>query len=88
MQAYWAPGNGAAFLDLVKGLTGAPLTGDAWVHVLEEATEDKVQKEKSAYEAALKLGPKIPAGAPATDPAPVHGFCLRQLNVAVMDAIK
>lgn len=47
----------------MEALTGAPLTGDAWVAVLEESTEDKVAKQKSGYEAALKLGPKIPAGA-------------------------
>ena len=30
-EMYWRPGNGASFLDLVEGLTGSPLTGDAWV---------------------------------------------------------
>lgn len=77
VQTYWAPGNGAAFLDLVAALTGAPLTGDAWVHVLEETTEDKVRKEKSGYEGALKLGPLIPAGVPTqTSKGPFAQACL------------
>jgi len=61
-QAYWAPGNGAAFLDLVEGLTGAPLVADAWVADLQQSTDAKVSEEKSGYEAALKIGAKIPAG--------------------------
>jgi hypothetical protein len=34
-EAYWQPGNGEAFLDLVANLTGKPLTGDAWVAMLQ-----------------------------------------------------
>ena len=34
-EAYWAPGNGAPFLDLVQRLTGAPLSSAAWVHELQ-----------------------------------------------------
>lgn len=41
-SAYWAPGNSEMFLDLVQGLTGQPLTADAWVHELEVETEAKV----------------------------------------------
>lgn len=52
-DAYWRPGNSEMFLDLVKGLTGAPLTGDAWVAALEEDLEAKLAAEKKEYDAAL-----------------------------------
>jgi hypothetical protein len=39
-SAYWKAGNSEMFLDLVKNLTGAPLTGDAWVKELEEDLEE------------------------------------------------
>jgi hypothetical protein len=34
-ESYWKPGNSEQFLDLVKGLTGKPLTGEAWIQALE-----------------------------------------------------
>mmetsp|Transcript_12073 Transcript_12073/g.36241 ORF Transcript_12073/g.36241 Transcript_12073/m.36241 type:complete len:88 (-) Transcript_12073:500-763(-) len=43
-------------------MTGAPLTGEAWVAALREPLEDKVASEKQAFEAGLKVGPKIPPG--------------------------
>jgi hypothetical protein len=52
-EAYWRPGNSEMFLDLVKGLTGAPLTGDAWVSALEEDLETKLIEEKKDYDAAV-----------------------------------
>ena len=61
-RAYWAPGNGAAFLDLVQSLTGAPLTGDAWVASLSEDLEALVKSERAEYDAALREGPALPAG--------------------------
>jgi Zn-dependent oligopeptidase len=60
--AYWAPGNGAAFLDLVSGLTGAPLAADAWVAELQRDTEAVVREERKEYEAALAAGPALPPG--------------------------
>mmetsp|Transcript_12072 Transcript_12072/g.36231 ORF Transcript_12072/g.36231 Transcript_12072/m.36231 type:complete len:656 (-) Transcript_12072:500-2467(-) len=61
-EVYWKPGNGVQFLDLVENMTGAPLTGEAWVAALREPLEDKVASEKQAFEAGLKVGPKIPPG--------------------------
>jgi hypothetical protein len=61
-RGYWAPGNGASFLDLVQALTGAPLSGDAWVDSLSEDLEHLVTSERAEYDAALKAGPALPAG--------------------------
>eukprot|EP00611_Tribonema_gayanum_P015560 TRINITY_DN2741_c0_g1_i1.p1 TRINITY_DN2741_c0_g1~~TRINITY_DN2741_c0_g1_i1.p1 ORF type:complete len:644 (+),score=223.31 TRINITY_DN2741_c0_g1_i1:81-2012(+) len=47
---YWRPGNSRAFLDLVEELTGAPLSGDAWVAALEETVDAKVASERKEYE--------------------------------------
>jgi len=58
-EKYWRPGNSANFLDLVEGLTGAPLTGDAWVRKLEKPFDTVVATEKAEYEAAVKAGPKV-----------------------------
>ncbi len=33
-EYYWNPGNSEPFLDLVKNLTGHPLSADAWVKVI------------------------------------------------------
>jgi hypothetical protein len=38
-EAYWRPGNGECFLDLVQNLTGEPLTADAWVEELQQPTD-------------------------------------------------
>ena len=62
--AYWTPGNGDAFLDLVQRLTGKALGSDAWVAELEEDLEAKVVREKADYEAAVAAGPAVPADAP------------------------
>jgi hypothetical protein len=40
----------------VESLTGRPLTADAWVSFLAVPVEDKVKKEKEAYEKAVKEG--------------------------------
>lgn len=42
-EVYWAPGNGAAFLDLVAQLTGRPLAADAWVAELQQPTDALVR---------------------------------------------
>merc|ERR1719446_960854 len=49
-ESYWRCGNEVCFLDLVKNLTGAPLTSDAWVADLQEAVEDKVASERKLYD--------------------------------------
>lgn len=51
-SSYWQPGNSAKFLDLVANLTGAPLTGAAWIAELEEGLEAKIASEKAEYDAA------------------------------------
>ena len=61
--AYWTPGNGDAFLDLVQRLTGKALGSDAWVAELEEDLEAKVVREKADYEAAVAAGPAVPVDA-------------------------
>ncbi|KAJ3377243.1 Muskelin 1, intracellular mediator containing kelch motif, partial [Entophlyctis sp. JEL0112] len=55
---YWEPGNSRMFLDLVQEMTGKPLSGDAWIDMLEEDVENVVRREKVAYEEAIKSGPK------------------------------
>jgi D-Tyr-tRNAtyr deacylase len=42
------------FLDLVQQLTGKPLSGDAWVAVLEKGTEVLLKEEREDYEKSLK----------------------------------
>ncbi len=41
-DVYWRFGNGAAFLDLVKQLTGKPLAADAWVSELQTPMDKEV----------------------------------------------
>ena len=53
-DAYWRPGNSEPFLGLVEGLTGAPLSGDAWVAALKQDVEELLAEEKVAYDAAAK----------------------------------
>lgn len=50
-EAYWKCGNAEMFLDLVKNLTGEPLTSNSWVADLAETMEDKVKAERELYEA-------------------------------------
>jgi len=56
-EVYWRPGNSEMFLDLVEKLTGKPLTGDAWVDVLNEPLESLIASEKKDYAWALTLPP-------------------------------
>jgi hypothetical protein len=53
-NAYWKFGNEKMFLDLVQQLTGKPLSGDAWVAVLEKGTEVLLKEEREDYEKSLK----------------------------------
>lgn len=55
-EVYWRPGNGASFLDLVKELTGEPLTGSAWVAQLNQDVEQLVQRERQEHAKALAPG--------------------------------
>ena len=59
---YWESGNRAMFLDLVKGLTGSELSGDAWVADLKKDLEERVMSEMKDYEDAVKTGPKFKEG--------------------------
>lgn len=52
-KAYWLPGNSEPFLELVKNLTGAPLTGEAWIKRLRTPLETMVSGEKKDYEEVL-----------------------------------
>lgn len=52
-SSYWKPGNSAAFLDLVKSLTGKPLTGDAWVKELSTSAAELKESERKDYDAAV-----------------------------------
>jgi Zn-dependent oligopeptidase len=65
-DGYWAPGNAAPFPDLVREVTGAPLSHGAWVAALREPVEDRVARERVAYEEAVVKGPAI---APGDEPA-------------------
>eukprot|EP00977_Amphora_coffeiformis_P023657 scaffold13899_cov153-Amphora_coffeaeformis.AAC.5 len=60
-KAYWECGNSRPFLEIVKGLTGKDLTGDPWIAVLNETTEETVARERKEYDQALAKG------APAVD---------------------
>jgi len=53
-EKYWAPGNSAMFLDLVEGLTGKPLSGDAWIKELEKTVDDALREERADYDEAVK----------------------------------
>mmetsp|Transcript_29894 Transcript_29894/g.62093 ORF Transcript_29894/g.62093 Transcript_29894/m.62093 type:complete len:689 (+) Transcript_29894:84-2150(+) len=52
-SAYWKPGNSEPFLSLVENLTGAPLTGDAWVNELKQSVDTVLKEEKVKYEAKV-----------------------------------
>ena len=62
--SYWAPGSAAKFADLVRAVTGADLSADAWVAELNWDLEKVIAEEKAAYEAGVAAGPRIPPGAP------------------------
>lgn len=49
-ENYWKPGNSEPFLSLVENLTGAPLTGEAWVNELKQSVEDVLKEEKVKYD--------------------------------------
>ncbi|KAJ9524541.1 hypothetical protein QJQ45_024105 [Haematococcus lacustris] len=61
-EVYWAPGNGAAFLDLVQQLTGTPLAADAWIKHLEQPLEQLLEQERAAYAEAVAAGPRLKPG--------------------------
>lgn len=61
-EAYWKCGNSRPFLEIVKELTGKDLTGDAWIAVLDESAEAKVERERKEYNEALAKGPAPLAG--------------------------
>ena len=44
------------FLDLVEKLCGSPLSSDAWVHELNQDTEQLIKEEKEEYEKAVASG--------------------------------
>mmetsp|Transcript_75256 Transcript_75256/g.148887 ORF Transcript_75256/g.148887 Transcript_75256/m.148887 type:complete len:96 (-) Transcript_75256:85-372(-) len=44
------------FLDLVEGLTGKPLTADAWVTCLKEPLDQHLEQERKEYDAAVQVG--------------------------------
>jgi hypothetical protein len=52
-DSYWKPGNSTPFLDLVEGLTGAPLTGAPWLEDLRQDLETLVASEKEEYAKAV-----------------------------------
>jgi len=52
-SSYWQPGNSEMFLDLVKSLTGKPLTGNPWIESLKESLEVKLASEEKEFTAAL-----------------------------------
>ncbi len=46
------------FLDLVQQLTGQPLRADAWVDHLQRPLPQLLEEEHTAYEEAIKTGPR------------------------------
>merc|ERR1719236_363604 len=66
-KTYWEPGNGEAFLDLVAGLTGAPLSSDGWIAELQEDLEARVARERREYDEARAAGPRVPPDAEEVD---------------------
>lgn len=61
-EFYWAPGNSEQFMTLVQGLTGKPLSGDAWVEKLEASTASILARERQEYASAVMNGPKFSPG--------------------------
>ena len=49
-KSYWQPGNSEPFLSLVENMTGAPITGQAWVNELKQSVEDVLKEEKGKYD--------------------------------------
>merc|ERR1712078_483180 len=66
-KTYWEPGNGEAFLDLVAGLTGAPLSSDGWIAELQEDLEARVARERREYDEARAAGPRVSPDAEDVD---------------------
>lgn len=50
--------------DICHLIIGQPLSGDAWVKVLEEDVESVLVSEKAAYLDGISKGPKITPGSP------------------------
>jgi len=74
-ESYWLPGNSEPFLGLVERLTGAPLSGDAWVTMLKQEVEDLLKEEKVAYDAMVTAKSKAP---------PVHDIDL-DMRIQIID---
>lgn len=72
-SAYWKPGNSRQFLDLVKELTGFPLTGDDWIKRLCTPLQQLIASEKVEYEEAIK------------EPSALAEVVDLQMRVRVMD---
>lgn len=81
-EAYWRPGNGAAFLDLVHQLTGEALSADAWVSMLKQPVSSVVHQEEQEYKEAVQKGPKIKPGQHA---CPADGHCIMSLSMFCTD---
>jgi len=79
-DCYWKPGNSEQFLDLVKNLTGKPLTGDAWIEALQEDLPTLIAKEKEAYDDAIAST----AVAAAADGGPGNSTGAVDLNMRVL----
>ena len=51
---YWRAGSGKpGFLGLVRNLTGAPLSHDAWVKELGVNVDDLIESERAAYDKSI-----------------------------------
>lgn len=61
---YWAAGCATPFPALVKEVTGAGLSADAWVAELNRPLEAVLAEEKVDYEAGVAAGPRVAPGAP------------------------
>lgn len=59
-SGYWEPGNTQPYLELVRKVTGKALSADAWCAVLEEPLEEKLARERAAFERGVAAGPRFP----------------------------
>jgi hypothetical protein len=50
------------FMDLIEKMTGSPLSGDAWVAVMEEDLNAKIARERHEYDSSAIHGAKYPPG--------------------------
>ena len=49
-SAMWEPGNSVPFLELVKKMTGSPLSHDDWVSELRRPIDELLVEERAAYD--------------------------------------